>query len=182
MRSPRLVWTVLLLALGTAAPPLGAQLAAPRADPAAPSPVPAPGGSLADLAWVAGTWSGEMNGSTIEEQWSAPAGGAMMGMFRWVKGGTVLIYEFLLFEVGPAGVTLRLRHFEPGLIGWEEKDAPLLLPQVAAGPGEAAFEGGEPGKPLKLIYRRTGDRTMTVVLERQEGGAKKVQEFLYQRR
>lgn len=144
--------------------------------------LPAAAGDLADLAWIAGTWSGEMDGSTIEEQWSAPAGGAMMGMFRWVKGGKVLIYEFLLLESDPAGVTLRFRHFEPGLIGWEEKNAPLVLKPIAGGPGEAAFEGGEPGNPLKLVYRRTGDRTMTVVLERLKDGAKKVQEFRYQKR
>jgi hypothetical protein len=145
--------------------------------PAAAAPA-----SVADLAWIAGTWTGEMEGGTIEEQWSAPAGGAMMGMFRWVQGGKVGIYEFLLFEDTSEGATLRFRHFEPGLIGWEDKDAPLVLKQVAAGPGEAAFEGSDPAKPLKLVYRKTGDRTLTVVLERVKEGAKKVQEFRYTRR
>lgn len=153
-------------------------LALPAAAPAEPAK-PLPG--LGDLAWLAGTWTGEMEGGRIEEQWSAAAGGAMMGMFRWVSGDKVGVYEFLLFEATPEGLVLRFRHFEPGLIGWEDKDAPLTLRQTAAGSGEHAFEGGEPGKPLRMVYRRTGDRTMTVVLERTRDGQKKVQDFRYTR-
>lgn len=131
-----------------------------------------------DLAWMAGRWTGAMEGDPLEEQWTAPAGGTMMGMFRWMKqDGTTFMFEFLTIEPGPRGPVYYMRHFNPGLIAWEKKKAPLRCPLTASGPREATF--GCEGKPTKLTFKRTSETTMTVLLERQEDGKETTTEFLY---
>jgi hypothetical protein len=47
------------------------------------------------LAWLAGNWTGTRRTSTIEERWSEPAGGAMLGTSRTVNGARMTAFEFL---------------------------------------------------------------------------------------
>ena len=131
-----------------------------------------------DLGWMAGRWTGAMGEESLEEQWSAPAGGTMMGMFRWMKkDGAISVYEFLTIEPSAQGPVYFMRHFKPGLIAWEEKDAPLRCPLTASGPREATFacDGGA----TKLTFKRTSETTMTVLLERQRDGKPMPMEFTY---
>lgn len=131
-----------------------------------------------DLAWMAGRWTGTMGDAPLEEQWSVPAGGTMMGMFRWMKkNGTTSMYEFLTIEPSPQGPVYYMRHFNPGLIAWEEKDAPLRCPLTASGPREATFACD--GEATKLTFKRTSETSMTVLLERQEDGKATTTEFVY---
>ena len=47
------------------------------------------------LAWLAGNWRGTRGKASIEERWSEPAGGAMLGTSRTVSGGRMTAFEFL---------------------------------------------------------------------------------------
>src|SRR5512134_3551134 len=96
--------------------------------------------SLADLAFITGHWSGELDGGTTDEHWSAPSGDNMMGVFRYVKNGKAVFYEMLLVEMTATGPVLRLKHFNPGLIGWEEKDQAYSYPLVELEKNKAVFE------------------------------------------
>jgi hypothetical protein len=150
----------------------------------APAPAQPPAPRLADLAWIAGRWEGEMpGGSKIEEIWSAPAAGAMMGMWRWTEGDKVRLYEFFTFETGADGVpVLQLRHFRAGLIALEDKETPMTFRLVAWKDGEHTFEHQDPARPTRLVYRRGGDDSMTVLLLRTQDGATRSDEFKYTRR
>lgn len=152
---------------------------AQAAEPAAPAPVASV--TVADLAWMAGTWTGEAEGSFVEEQWSAPAGGVMMGMYREVVGGKIGMYEFLALEPGPEGPILWLRHFNPGLVGWEDKEGAVAFHLVASKPGEAAFDNRDPKKPARLIYRREGEDRLVAVLEKVKDGKPISIDFVYRR-
>lgn len=57
-----------------------------------PSPAKA---TVADMKWLAGVWVGTRRTSSIEERWSPPRGGAMLGVSRTVKGGKMSGFEFL---------------------------------------------------------------------------------------
>jgi hypothetical protein len=50
--------------------------------------------ALSDIAWLAHSWpiDGAM---TVEEHWTAPKGGAMLGMSRTVKGDRMVAFEYL---------------------------------------------------------------------------------------
>ena len=130
------------------------------------SPAGSPGAraTIADLAWLAGRWTGSGLGGETEETWSAPAGGAMMGMFRLVKGGTVVFYEFLTLVEREGSLLLKLKHFNADLTGWEEKGAFVTFRLIETTPAELRFDG--------LTFRRTAPDRVDIFLalrNRQDG-------------
>lgn len=144
------------------------------------SPPPGPKvSSLADLGFITGHWSGELDGGTTDEHWSAPSGDNMMGVFRYIKKGKAVFYEMLLIEMTATGPVLRLKHFNPGLIGWEEKDQVYSYPLVELSKNKAAFE--RPDKQTRMTFQRTSSDSMVVVLERLKDGKMIAEEFKYQR-
>jgi hypothetical protein len=78
--------------------------------------------TLADMDWIAGYWVGEGLGGISEEMWSKPAGGAMTGTYRLIKDGKPVFYEMCWLVEHEGTISLRLKHFNPDLTGWEEKD------------------------------------------------------------
>ncbi|MFY9610679.1 MAG: DUF6265 family protein [Blastocatellia bacterium] len=133
--------------------------------------------SLADLAFIAGQWRGELQGGITEENWSSAAGDNMMGVFRYVKDGKAVFYEMLLIETTSSGPVLRLKHFNPGLKGWEEKDEVHSYPLVELGRNRAVFE--RPDKQSRLIFHRTSEAEMSIWLEQTRNGKPSAQEFKY---
>ena len=133
--------------------------------------------ALADLAFIAGQWRGELRGGKTEENWSAPLGDAMMGVFRYVKGGRAVFYEMLLIEMSSAGPVLRLKHFHPGLKGWEEKDEVFSYPLIELRKERAVFERAD--KNSRLIFQRTSDATLSIWLEQTKDGKTSSEEFKY---
>ena len=162
----------LLVTLLLAAPPLGARQPEPRPPPERPT--------LASLEWLAGSWRGTIGEDRVEESWLPPVGGAMAGLFRWSKEGRVYLYELLTLEEADGEVVLKLKHFGPGLIGWEDKAASVVFDLEEAADGRAVFEkrGGADG--TRIVYRRTGEGEMSVSLE--EEGAARALVFEYRRR
>jgi Domain of unknown function (DUF6265) len=66
---------------------------------------PAPAGlvlaqsrSATSLAWMAGSWSGRDGADDHEEHWTAPRGGALVGMHRTVRDGRMVEFEFIRIE------------------------------------------------------------------------------------
>lgn len=160
-------------------------LAAAAAEPPAPAPSSVASVTVADFAWMTGTWQGEVEGDFVEDQWSEPAGGVMVGTFRWVrggKGGKLALYELLALEPSPEGPVLWLRHFGAGLVAREDKEGALAFHLTAYKPNEATFDNRDPKNPLRLIYRREGADRLVAVLERTENGKPVVTEFVYRRK
>jgi len=79
----RIPVTAALLAL-LAITALRAQSAPPRAT-----------ASIADVSWIAGSWTSRDAKETVEEHWTAPAGGAMLAVGRTVRDGKLAEFEFL---------------------------------------------------------------------------------------
>jgi Domain of unknown function (DUF6265) len=118
---------------------------------------------LDDLGFICGHNRGELDGAIIDEHWSEVGGDTMIGMFRQIKNGKAQMYEFLTIEQTPAGPVLRLKHFDPGLVGWEEKAQAASYPLVSWKPNEATFE--RPDKTVRLTFRSTSKDTLDVLLE-----------------
>jgi uncharacterized protein DUF6265 len=95
--------------------------------------------SADDLAWIAGRWVGENGDDRIEEWWSDPYAGTMVGMFRWHQAAQPRFYEILTMEPDGDRVVFRIKHFGPGLVGWEEKDDAVTLDLVSSREREAIF-------------------------------------------
>lgn len=175
MKTLPLLLTLTLLA----GPAVAAETPAPQA------PTSFASVKVADLAWIAGNWQGEIGGDFIDEQWSAPAGGTLMGMFRWIKGGkdgTVALYEFLTLEPGADGPVLWLRHFGPRLVAREDKEGAIAFHLIAWTPDEATFDNRDPANPTRLTYRRQGNDRLVVVLGKLKDGNWAGTDFAYHRK
>ena len=51
--------------------------------------------TIADMAWLADVWKVESGTSSIEERWSPPNGGAMLGLSRTIRGKKMTAFEYL---------------------------------------------------------------------------------------
>lgn len=124
---------------------------------------------VADLGWLAGAWRGTLGGDPIEEHWMAPDDGEMVGVFRWVREQP--IYELLVIEDAPQGAVMRLRHFGPHLVAWEEKDAALLFRASGHGRCWALFaQEGDDEEQSRLRYRREAGGDLVIeLIERRDG-------------
>jgi hypothetical protein len=120
--------------------------------------------TIADLGFMAGHSQGELDGGISDEHWSEPAGDSMMGVYRYIQDGKVQMYEFMSIEQTSQGPVLRLKHFHPGLVGWEEKEQVWNYPLKSWKPGAAVFEAAD--KSTRISYRVTGKDGLEATLDR----------------
>jgi|SRR5687767_12500424 hypothetical protein len=141
----------------------------------APADQPGPTASLKDFEWLAGEWIGTGLGGVSEEAWSAPSAGAMMGMYRLVVAGKVSFYEFLTLVEERGSVVLKLKHFNPDMTGWEEKDRFVTFRLAKLAPNVAWFGG--------LTYRRVGNDRLEIFLAiRDKSGTIREEKFVMDRK
>ena len=133
-----------------------------------PPGAPSAPATLADMTWLAGRWTGTGLGGVTEESWSAPAAGAMMGMFRMLKGEQVIFYEFLTLVEHEGSLLLKLKHFNADLTGWEEKADYVTFRLVTQDATGAYFEGltfRRPDPDRLEVFLALRDRTAGTVRE-----------------
>lgn len=124
--------------------------------------------TLKDVAWFAGAWRSPGAERVIEEHWSEPAAGNMIGMFRLVNPGKSPLYEFLLMEETKDGVFMRLRHFKAEMAELEK--VPIRLKLTKATQTKAVFENPDGVKPKRIYYTLSKADEMTVVVESTRDG------------
>ncbi len=78
-------------------------------------------GTLADVSWLVGSWTGSAFEGTFEEVWNRPSAGTMVGMFKLMKAGKVEFYELLLLTEEEGSLHLKVKHFNADFSAWEEK-------------------------------------------------------------
>ncbi|MBD3298146.1 MAG: hypothetical protein GF341_05780 [candidate division Zixibacteria bacterium] len=78
--------------------------------------------TIDDIAWLAGSYRGDGLGGVVEEIWSEPRAGMMVGLFRATKNDTLMFTELMYISEEDSSLVLRLKHFNPDLTGWEEKN------------------------------------------------------------
>jgi hypothetical protein len=84
----------------------------------------------------------------MDEVWSEPAGGAMVGYFRLVRDGKPVFYEIMTLLESENSVEMRLKHVNPDMTGWEEKAGYVTFRLVRQDATGAYFEG--------LTFKREG--------------------------
>ena len=112
---------------------------------------------------MAGTWMLKHKWGDMEEFWGPPMGNNMVSSYRCVKDGKVVFYEFVVIEQTNGFPVMKMRHFNPGNIGWEEKDKPLSYKLITLSKNKVTFESAD--KLVKLTYKRLNPQKMDVVLE-----------------
>ena len=122
---------------------------------------------------MAGRWSCEVFGGVAEEMWLPPAGGQMAGIFRLVRTDGPAFYEIINLLVVDGRLTLRLKHFDATLHGWEDKDNTVDFPLVDQGDGVWFFDG--------MTIERHSQEAATVHVRTEDGGRENIITFPYRR-
>lgn len=97
----------------------------------------------------------------------------MLGTYRHVRDGNINFYEFLAIEGDDHSLVLRLKHFDPGLLGWEEKEEVMAFPLVDMGDRRAYFDG--------FTFLQPGESQLQVHLRMERDGELREQVFHYGR-
>ena len=132
-----------------------------------------PPATIADMAWLAGHWTGQALGGTSEEMWTPPAHGTMLGMYRLIREGKPVFYELVTIVEEGGSLVLRLKHFHADMRGWEEKDKSLAFPLLVKEPGALHFDG--------MSFHPKGDELTVYLAIGQKDGTVREETFTYRR-
>jgi hypothetical protein len=125
--------------------------------------------SVGQVAWMAGTWSGGGDGTTLEERWTPSAGGAMLAVSRTVKADRMVAFEFL-----------RIVERNGSLIYIAQPDGrpptDFVLTEVTA--DSATFENPSHGFPKMIKYTKKSEGTLEA---RISDGGQKNESFVFRR-
>jgi len=124
-----------------------------------------PKATIEDIAWLAGHWKGTALGGVTEEIWSPPMANSMMGSYRLIKNDTLVVfYEIVTITEDNGSLTLKLKHFNKDLTGWEEKNEVREFKLVKKEKNKLWFEGmtfevidGNNFQVFLAIQKRNGD-------------------------
>lgn len=118
-------------------------------DPASATAATASADPIDGLAWLAGCWSSVGGEPGSGECWLAPAGGAMIGLSRTVRGGKVVAHEL---------VQIRQVDGVLAYVALPSGQSEATFPLARSGPFELVFENPEHDFPQRIVYRLDGDR------------------------
>ena len=151
----------LLLLIGA---PVGAQKADPRAmirlAASGAEPVAA---TIGNLAWLEGSWVGDMEGAEVEHVIFDAGFGQMPSFVRSMGAEGIAFYEIAVFTEVGSSVSYRVKHFTSALAGWEGQDAFVDRPLIARDEATLFFDG--------ITFERTGpDSFVVYFLDRSSDG------------
>jgi Domain of unknown function (DUF6265) len=117
-----------------------------------------PPATVAEAAWLAGQWSGEgIGGAEAHESWLPPSGNTMVGTFvQETADGGIMFTEHMYLMERDGSLVVSLKHFNPDLTGWEDKDGMVTFRLISAEPCALYFNA--------LTYRCDGDGGLVVAV------------------
>jgi hypothetical protein len=141
------------------------------AAPASHGTAPPLKATIAQVAWLSGTWTGTTGGATIEERWTPAARGSMLAVARTLKNGVMVAFEFLCIVEREGGVVYS------AMPNGRTPATDFGLTAVDA--ASATFENPAHDFPKKIRYalRPDGSLEATISGERGQGA----QTFVFKR-
>ena len=113
-------------------------------------------GTLDDVAWMVGSWTGEGFGGTIEEVWNPASLGTMVGMFKFMGDDEVGFYELMLLAEEEGSLVIKVKHFNADFSAWEDKTEHITFRLVSTEDGAVHFSG--------LSFYQVGDDEIHVYI------------------
>ncbi len=125
-------------------------------------PLPKPAqAAMVDMAWLAGAWTGTRGTSSIEERWSPPSGGAMLGVSRTVKSGKMRSFEYLRVVERDGGLVYVA---QPG--GYSATE--FVLTELAG--QRAVFQNPRHDSPQQIVYELSDEGALSATIGYINGG------------
>jgi hypothetical protein len=113
------------------------------------------------LGWLSGSWTGVVDGARVEEHWSVPAGGSMLGMNRTVVGGRTVFFEYLRIEAHDESIVY--------LASPRGRYPPTPFTMAGMGERQVSFENPEHDFPQRIVYAREGESLHARIEGTQDG-------------
>lgn len=121
-----------------------------------------------DLAWLSGCWIADGAESGSIEQWTAPAGGSMLGVNRTVKGGKTLAFEFMRIVDGDDKLVF---------ISSPSGQATASFTMTHQADRKIVFENPQHDFPQKIIYELLGNNALLGRIEGTINGTQRTVDF-----
>jgi uncharacterized protein DUF6265 len=128
--------------------------------------------TVAQVGWMAGCWEQAAGGRLIEEQWTRPRAGLMLGVSRTVVGDSLREYE-------QVALLQRGSHLVYAAI--PARQAPAEFTSTAVSDSAVTFENPAHDFPQRIIYRRRGADSLIARVEGMRGGQLRGRDFAYRR-
>lgn len=126
--------------------------------------------AVGDLEWLAGAWVGtRSSGSSIEERWSPPLGGAMLATSRTVNtSGKMVAFEYLRIVEREGGLVYIA---QPG----GKTATEFVLTELTK--TRAVFENPRHDYPKRIAYELSAEGRLTAKIGFLKGGTPRAFEF-----
>lgn len=130
--------------------------------------------SVAQLAWMTGTWAGPAGPGELEENWMVPKAGSIQALVRMTGDGKTSMVEMIVIEEVEGGeeegnsLTLRLQQWGPGFKPLTPEPTVLKLAELGENTVTFKAEPGSGAQFATLRYSRSGDN-FTIGIETPEG-------------
>lgn len=134
------------------------------------------GATLEQLGWFTGCWAYTSPRVIIEEHWTSPAGGSMLGVSRTLRrnpgGDSTIAWEFIrLYARGTDLVYAAQPHNQPAAEFVSEKITDA----------EAVFANPAHDFPQRIIYRKVRNDSLRARIEGTQNGRTRGSDFPYAR-
>lgn len=124
------------------------------------------------VAWMRGCWQTVTGDRTVEEQWSRPAAGTMLGVGRTTREKTLVEYEFVILK--EQGERLAYEAHPSG-----QATATFLSTTIA--PSRIVFEDPTHDFPQRVGYESPKADTLLAWIEGAVGGSTRRMDWTYHR-
>jgi hypothetical protein len=129
-------------------------------------------GGIAGVAWLQGCWEMSAGSRVVEEHWTAPRAGAMLGLGRTTRDGRMIEYEMVVLKE------------QEGQLAYEAHpsgQAATSFLSREVGERIIVFENSGHDFPQRIGYELTGADTLQAWVEGAVNGQTRRQEFAYKR-
>jgi hypothetical protein len=112
---------------------------------------------ISDLAWLEGTWRGQIGGRDFEARYSGADGGQVLSASKYTKDGLAAGFEFERFQ--EQGDSLILTPFPEG-----KSSVTFRLAELDVKGRRAVFENLAHDFPTRLSYQRVANDRLTILV------------------
>ncbi|MDH3640527.1 MAG: DUF6265 family protein [Gammaproteobacteria bacterium] len=123
--------------------------------------------SVADLAWMTGSWAGPFGEQMLEENWIKPIGGTIACVVRFTGGGATSMMELIIIEESEGSLVLRVRQWFPGYVPRAPEPQTMALGEI--GERRVSFKASGDGDFKTLGYSRPSADAFNIDVETTEG-------------
>lgn len=130
-------------------------------------------GGVDALSWLEGMWTGEKDGVSMEELWTAPRGHALLGLHRDVKDGRLVSWEFFRIQATESGAAY---------FASPRSAPPVAFRLVESTAKRVVFENKEHDFPQRILYWLDTEGALHARIEGPQHGTTVSEEWVWTRR